>query len=259
MHRCCLHTPHHHLQPTRHRPLALPACGIGVADCRGPRRTAPHLRCTADAAAMRCDAGSAALHHLASASESEFPRPPRCIRQQLGRVAPLSVPLRSRRIARFQAKWCRDGRERDEQRWRRQSAAARRRRRVDRGNWHPRNPIPGPDGRSEHAIRRAQLTPLLRLCLPCSSRPCLRIRPCPFGGTHVSAPAPCPPLCILPFVPRCYSAPFIDQRTIARLHLPLLASMIQRGAVMRVSGAPLSSSDMGFWTTGNSNPMSACA
>ena len=97
-----------------------------------------------------------------------------------------------------------------------QSAAARRRRRADRGNWHPRNPIPGPDGRLEHAIRRAQLTPLLRLCLPCSSPPCLRIRPCPLGGTHLSAPASCLPLGISPFVPRCYSAPFIDQRTIAR-------------------------------------------
>ena len=145
-----------------------------------------------------------------------FPGPRDATASSLGVLPRSACLLWSRRIPHFQAQWCRDGRERDEKRWRRQSAAARRRRRADRGNWHPRNPIPGPDGRLEHAIRRAQLTPLLRLCLPCSSPPCLRIRPCPLGGTHLSAPASCPPLGISPFVPRCYSAPFIDQRTIAR-------------------------------------------
>jgi len=44
----------------------------------------------------------------------ERTRPRRCLRQQLGHCTLLVLMLRGRRITRFQAEWCRDGRERGE-------------------------------------------------------------------------------------------------------------------------------------------------
>ena len=91
------------------RPLVLPPSGIDAAPCRGPRRTAPPLHCTADAAPLRCAAGSGADGCMASARGWEIALTPRCMSQLLGRVVLVGVSPRRRRITHFQAKGCRDG------------------------------------------------------------------------------------------------------------------------------------------------------
>lgn len=161
-------------------PSPAPVCVLHLP-IHGPRQQHSGAACTsASPPAPGCTCAPDDVR-ACSGLRGQRARPRRCMRQQLEHAAPISVLLRRRRIPHFQAKWCRDGRERDEKQMAvepSELATPSCQRPPVGPKAHPGTPNPASESRSEPAAPMPPLTLPLSRCLFCDSPPRLLLRPC---------------------------------------------------------------------------------